>query len=294
MENIRNSLTIFTPTYNREDLLPRLYQSLIIQDDLDFIWLIVDDGSTDQTREFVKKIQSDRIIEIDYYYQKNSGKHIAHNLGVMLCDSELFVCVDSDDLLLPDTVSQIKLVWESVKEKPNVCGIVSPRQMENTLDFNKAPNFGTLSDLYNKYGFKGETMLVYRSSIIKRFLFPCIANEKFLQEKVIYSRIDQNHIYRYFNEKHYISEYIEDGLTFNKDRIRLSNPLSTLYVYKNDAIYQSSIIRRIRAYGNFLSMKKDEQINECFPELKVNMFIIIPGLVYSIYKNTRKNNNKRI
>ena len=109
-------LTIFTPTYNRVDLLPRLYQSLIEQTERDFEWLIIDDGSTDKTEEYVNSIIKEKKIHIRYYWQKNSGKQSAHNNAVGLARGEWFFCVDSDDFLESTAVKKLRTGWGGWRE----------------------------------------------------------------------------------------------------------------------------------------------------------------------------------
>ena len=87
-------LTIFTPTYNRAQTLPRLYDSLKRQTNKNFVWLIVDDGSEDNTKSLVDAWTEEKLMEIKYIYQQNSGKMQAHNCGVDNTETELFLCVD--------------------------------------------------------------------------------------------------------------------------------------------------------------------------------------------------------
>ena len=100
-------LTIFTPTYNRAYTLKKLYASLIEQINQNFEWLIVDDGSTDNTEEVVKQWVDEKKITIRYFKQRNGGKQRAHNKGVEICNTELFICVDSDDYIVKDSVDKI-------------------------------------------------------------------------------------------------------------------------------------------------------------------------------------------
>lgn len=223
-------LTVFTPTYNRAYTLPKLYKSLCEQTSKDFIWLIVDDGSTDNTKSLIKGwIINNPNICIQYYYQKNSGKMQAHNLGVQKTETELFVCVDSDDYLDPDSVEVIISYWDKIKSKNNnLCGIIGPRRMINA-DFesiNTIPSditFSTLSKLY-KHGFRGETAIIFITKIIKQYKFPQIAGEKFITENYIYNQIDEKYLFGIL--KHYTinCEYLNDGYTKNAVKIKLNNP----------------------------------------------------------------------
>ena len=176
-------LTIFTPTYNREKYLKRLYTSLINQSNRNFKWIIVDDGSKDNTEYIVNEFINEKKLDIIYKKQSNSGKHIAHNKGVELTETELFFCVDSDDYLPENSVELILNTWNSRDPKKKCIGIVALRGyfdgniMENAMP--QGIKYSTLSDLYNIYGKKGETALIYKTEYLKINLFPKFENEKF-------------------------------------------------------------------------------------------------------------------
>ena len=111
-------LTVFTPAYNRDYTLPRTYEYMRMQKNTDFIWLIVDDGSSDNTAELVKQWQSeDNGFEIRYVYKENGGMHTGHNTAYAMCDTELNVCIDSDDALSPNAVQIIYDAWQEVKDQ---------------------------------------------------------------------------------------------------------------------------------------------------------------------------------
>ena len=116
-KNRKPLLTVFTPTYNRERLLQRVYVSLREQTDKNFIWLLVDDGSSDGTREQVERWQSEADFEIRYVYQENGGKMRAHNRGVERTETELFVCLDSDDCLTRNAVERLCQIWRDIPER---------------------------------------------------------------------------------------------------------------------------------------------------------------------------------
>ena len=108
------TVTVFTPTYNRAYTLPKLYNSLCRQTSVDFMWLVVDDGSTDNTEELIKGWQEENKVLIEYHKQSNGGKMRAHNLGVKLCNSELFFCVDSDDYISDVAIEHIIDYWNEL------------------------------------------------------------------------------------------------------------------------------------------------------------------------------------
>ena len=128
MNTKNNFITIFTPAYNRAHLLQRLYDSLLIQTYKNFEWLIVDDGSTDNTKQIVDKFIEENKLQIKYIYKDNGGKHTAINTGVQQAKFDLFLIVDSDDFLPEDAVSLTFKAWQNVKDNSKVCGIIGLSQ----------------------------------------------------------------------------------------------------------------------------------------------------------------------
>ena len=111
-------LTVFTPAYNRGHTLGRTSESMVRQDCKDFIWLIVDDGSTDGTEQLVRRWQNeDNGFVIRYIRKENGGMHTAHNVAYENITTELNVCVDSDDRLAPGAVEKIRRTWEQIRDK---------------------------------------------------------------------------------------------------------------------------------------------------------------------------------
>lgn len=219
-------ITIFTPSYNRAHTLGRLYESLLRQTNKNFCWLIVDDGSTDKTEELVGKWIEERKIEIRYYKQDNQGKSMAHNKGVELTETELFVCVDSDDYLADDAVVEIEYCWKHAKESD--VGILAFKKSEETL-VTRIQHGGenvrtTLKNAYDNLGLVGDTMLVYRTSIIKKYSFPHFEGEKFVPETYLYDLIDQDGPLILLAKPFYICEYLSDGYTSNMAKLLKNNP----------------------------------------------------------------------
>ncbi len=227
-------LTIFTPTYNREQYLDKLYRSLLVQKNKSFKWIIVDDGSTDKTEEKIAEFIKERKIDIVYFKQNNLGKHIAHNKGVELCDTELFFCVDSDDYLTEDCVDVILDVWDNKEVDKTYSGIVALKgYSDGSIMANEMPkniSESTLSDLYNVHGKKGETALIFKAEHLKNNLFPIFKNEKFLSEEVVYNKIDEIAPLILINKVIYIMEYLEDGMTKNYIKLWKSCPEGVLYL----------------------------------------------------------------
>lgn len=226
---MNHRITIFTPTYNRAHTLPRLYQSLCEQDTRDFVWLVIDDGSTDGTESLVAVWKNDNIIEISYFRQDNGGKMRAHNRGVELCETELFVCIDSDDYLNgPKAVSDTLAFWTAnsdMAQRDDISGMVSYRQMmqHEHAPFPDGLQTCTLTGLYDR-GFRGETTLVFKTAVLRRYPFPVEDGEKFITEAIVYDLLDQRYkllLHRFYMQ---VCEYQADGYTLNGMDVLLRNP----------------------------------------------------------------------
>ena len=116
-------ITIFTPTYNREKELNNLYKSLLKQDFKDFEWLIVDDGSSDNTKDFIDSIKKDKKIKVNYIYKENGGKQSAYNVGLDNAKGDIFLCIDSDDILTNNALKKINSDFTNIKDN-KIAGII--------------------------------------------------------------------------------------------------------------------------------------------------------------------------
>lgn len=290
-----NLLTIFTPTYNRGYTLNKLYNSLINQTNKSFTWLIVDDGSTDNTKELVNKwIQEDKI-KIEYIKQENQGKHIAHNTGVDNCKTELFFCVDSDDYLLKNAVEDILKCRDKIREN-DVSGIVSLRITKSGQAVGTEMPYGieysSLSDLYEKYRFKGDTALVFKTNILKKYKFPKIDGERFVGEEYIYCQIDEKHKLYICPYKYYVCEYLEDGYTNNIFKLIANNPIGYMELKKMKFKVSKKFTVKYKAaalyiVGSWLSGNKN--LIKDFPN-KIMLILAFPLAVIVYYKRYRKIN----
>lgn len=275
-------LTIFTPTYNREQYLDRLYRSLLVQKNKSFKWIIVDDGSTDKTEEKIAEFINERKIDIVYFKQDNLGKHIAHNKGVELCDTELFFCVDSDDYLTEDCVDVILDVWDNKEVDKTYSGIVALKgYSDGSIMANEMPkdiSESTLSDLYNIHGKKGETALIFKTEYLKNNLFPMFKNEKFLSEEVVYNKIDEIAPLILLNKVIYIMEYLEDGMTKNYIKLWKSSPEGVLYLLTS----RYNIVKKIKGpLGAYRKMKVILVLNGFCLSKKISIFKNTPNKALS-------------
>lgn len=210
-------LTIFTPAYNRAHTLPRTYKSLCSQNCKDFIWLIVDDGSKDSTKELVAEWQTlDNGFEIQYIYKENGGMHTAHNTAYENIKTELNVCIDSDDCLAENAVQLILNKWELVKDK-GYAGIIG---LDADLDgeiigkgFPEDLEETTLCGYYANGGF-GDKKLVYRTDVINQYpAYPVFEGEKYVALAYKYRLIDQDYKLAVLPEILCNVDYQDDGST---------------------------------------------------------------------------------
>jgi len=232
-------LTIFTPTYNRAYILNKCYESLLTQTNKSFKWLIVDDGSSDNTEEIVNGWMGEKLIDIEYYKQENGGKQRAHNYGVELCTTELFMCVDSDDHLTETAVDELLNAWEQIEDKTKVSGIVANKGYDINSPIGKFPDveYSTLLDLYRKHKHQGDTALMYRTDLLKKYPYDVADGEKFIGENYAYNKIDQNHHLLVLPKIVYLCEYLEDGLTHNVRKLTKNNPIGYMVLNNQNVAF---------------------------------------------------------
>lgn len=221
-------LTIFTPAYNRAHTLPRTYESLCRQSCKDFIWLIVDDGSADNTAELVRDWQSrDNGFEIQYIYKENGGMHTAHNVAYANIHTELNTCIDSDDMLADGAVEMILNKWAEVKGK-GYAGIVGlDADFDGKIIGKGFPDGLAETTLTGYYaaGGSGDKKLVYRTDVIKQYPpYPVFEGEKYVALAYKYRLIDQDYKLAVLDEVLCNVEYQPDGSSGTMWKQYLRNP----------------------------------------------------------------------
>ena len=241
---MKATLTIFTPAYNRAYTLHKCYESLKKQINKDFEWLIIDDGSTDNTRELVQSWIEENLIPIKYHYQKNQGMHGAHNSAYELIDTKLNVCIDSDDYMPDDAVEKILKFWEE-NQSEEIAGIAALDAYESGevigTTFPKDLKTSTSFDMYYKYGVCGDKKFIYKTELTKKFPYPIFEGEKYVGLAYKYRKIDLTHKLALMNEVVCIVEYMEDGSSRNMLKQYINNPKGNLkYKFKECVHYVSS------------------------------------------------------
>lgn len=209
------TLTIFTPAYNRAHTLPRTYASLLAQECKDFMWLIVDDGSSDHTRELVRDWQTkDNGFDIQYIYKENGGMHTAHNVAYENIRTELNVCIDSDDCLADGAVAKILRKWDQVRDQGYAGLIGLDADMDGSLIGSSFPNGTEETTLTGYYaaGGSGDKKLVYRTEVINQYPpYPVFEGERYVALAYKYRLIDQDYKLAVLPEVLCNVEYQADG-----------------------------------------------------------------------------------
>jgi glycosyltransferase involved in cell wall biosynthesis len=247
-------ITIVTPTYNRYIELQRLYKSLCEQTCKEFIWIIIDDGSTDNTDKLVDVFQKKSDFLIKYIYQENAGKHVAYNtaLDTMGIDG-YHIVVDSDDWLAIDAVENILQDLEKSSNKE--IGIVYPKygRDSNPQWLSDNVKYVSIPDIKLKYGLSIETAIVIKNLFIGQLRLPSFEGEKFLSEEIFYIMLSEFGKFLPLNRRIYFFEYLEHGLTNNLFHLWKKNPKSTYLLFKERKKY---ILQNLSGFNRIVELFK--------------------------------------
>lgn len=237
-------ITVFTPTYNRAYCLHQVYESLLRQTTQNFCWLVVDDGSTDTTKELVQGWITEHKLDIQYVYQENQGMHGAHNTAYSLITTELNVCIDSDDYMPDNAIEFILNFW---KEHGNVklAGLVGLDADKNgAIIGSKFPDHitkSTLGDLYQKHHVTGDKKLVLRTEVVKKYpKYPLFEGERFVPLGTLYLMIDQDYELLCLNKPLCVVEYLADGSSLNMFKQYKRHPKGFRYARIIELTYLNS------------------------------------------------------
>lgn len=297
--------TVFTPTYNREEKLKKLYQSLVAQKEKDFEWLIVDDGSTDNTENIIKEIcEKEKEFNIIYVKTKNGGKHRAINCGLDYANGKVFAIVDSDDYLLPCALKKIREYFEDI-ENNNVsqkkyAGVAAQKGYNKDEIVGKTFK-GKYIDAKNteriRKGIEGDKFEIYYTQVLKENKFPTIDGENFMTEAITWTRIaSQGYYLRWYNDIIYICEYLENGLTDNREKLIASNPKGYALYIKEQVKYGNITLKQKLGYYSFYYTirKKQKKSNEIATELETNCVVLyFSYIIRKIIEKMRERNGKR-
>lgn len=261
-------LTVFTPTYNRAYCLHQCYESLCSQTVKNFLWLIIDDGSIDNTEETVSNWINEGLISIKYIKQENQGMHGAHNTAFRLINTELCVCVDSDDFMPNDAVEIIESFW-SINRSERVAGFIGLDAYKNGqiigTKFPSTISKATLQEVYYKYKVRGDKKLVFRTDVVRQYPdYPLFNGEKFVPLGYKYLLIDQDYKMLILNKVLCIVEYMPDGSSLNIFKQYIKHP-------KGFSFYRKAQMR----YGYSYKVKFKNAIHYVANSLSCNNYAFL-------------------
>lgn len=285
-------VSVFTPTYNRSKLLTRLYNSLQKQTCLEFEWIIVDDGSTDNTETVVNDMKTKSLFPIKYYKQKNSGKHVAINKGVEVAKGRMFFVVDSDDYLTKDAIAEIVRIDESIIDKKGYCGLSGVR-----VDLKGKLIGKTFSQKFidctalerAKYRILGDKSEVYYTDVLKKYPFPVFNGENFITEYVVWYRMAKDgYKIRWTNEPFYVCDYQNTGLSATTGKCSKNFKGFQLTTKEYLTYKQLPVVDRIKqliAYSG-ICRKEKKDLKEC--AMAINQpYLLVKYLSYAGYYGYR-------
>lgn len=230
--------TILTPTYNRAYILPRLYDSLMKQKDKHFIWLIVDDGSDDNTKEIVEGFKQQDFL-IRYVYKENGGKHTAINWGMKFIETDYTFIVDSDDFLKDNAMELVNQWVDEIEELPKFAGVAGTRVKDDKVNsvIGQFPDDCEYIDCLNserkQKKLLGDKAEVYKTELLKQNPFPEYKDEKFIPESIVWNMFSLMGLnVRWHKEGIVVCTYLEDGLTYATKKI--SHFKKNFQGYKDD------------------------------------------------------------
>ena len=279
-------ITVLTPTFNREGVLRSLWDSLQKQTVKDFEWLVVDDGSTDGTKNLITQLQEKSDFPIRYIYKNNGGKHTALNVGIQTICSELIFIVDSDDCVTDDAVESILKIHKKYRSQNNICGYAFLRAFPdgkvNGKKFDVDEKIGSYIDVrVNGDDTGADKAEVFKTHCLKEFPFPEYPNEKFLGEDLVWVRMARKYEMVHINKAIYVGNYLEDGLTNNRRKHNIASPIGCMH--RAEEFMESDLKTRYRikgglqyiVYGRFAGVKVVDLIRKS--RHKVLATVCTPG-----------------
>ena len=222
------NVTVLTPTYNRAKLLSKLYDSLEKQENENFEWIVIDDGSTDNTEQFINSIKNTATFSLKYYKKKNGGKHTALNYAYKYITTPLTFIVDSDDWLTCNAISVIEKIYEEFKSEDDLCGFSFLRgKLDGGYLSSSGVPFDGLKENFVECRINreigGDMAEVWYTHCLKEYPFPEFEDEKFLGEDMVWIQMAKKYKLRFFNKVIYISDYRDDGLTYNRRKHNIAS-----------------------------------------------------------------------
>lgn len=258
MESLKNAplITVFTATYNRGHLIQRIYQSLLRQKEFNFEWLVIDDGSQDQTEDLFNDWTSrDNPFEIRYYKQENRGLIRTLNRGIELARGEYFAKIDPDDYVVDDYTTNISKWVASIENSTSIYAVSGVRVTPDGI-----PLKGKWPDIPRELGFVDATDLeraaydldadmceAWRTDVLRNYPFPVWNSEKFAPEQIVFNQIAlDGYKIRWYPVAMSICEYQDDGLTKGSRKLEIQNPMGYAMMYNHKLKYDIPFAQKLR------------------------------------------------
>lgn len=283
-------LSIVTPTYNRAHLLPDCFESLLKQTDFDFEWIIVDDGSTDDTAAVVSTFETD-LFPVVYVSKENGGKHTALNAAFPLIHGKYVLTMDSDDSLTDDAVETVRSGWNIYESIPSIALITFLKGPSKDDPYCTGPVENQPVDIlrYKRNIVHGSDCCeVIRTDVLKQFPFPVFEGERFLSECALWNRVAQEFKCVYINKVIYLGEYLEGGLTKSGRSLRIRNPRGGMFICDLRMVPKNYLTQRVKygllycCYGFFAKLSPAKILAE--PKHKgLAALCLLPGYALYLY-----------
>lgn len=291
MGSSKIKLTVFTPTYNRKDTLLKGYEALLRQTNKEFIWLVIDDGSTDDTVSLVKEWQSrENGFEIRYCYKENGGLHTGYNKAIELLDTELCVCIDSDDYM-PDNAVELILDFWSKNGSEEYAGIIALDYFEDgTIIGGRLPDVKSLYmvELETKYNRRGDTKMVLRSELLKEVApQPSFVGEKNFNPIYMILKVGDKYPFLIMNENLCFVEYQDGGMSYNIFRQYVNSPNSFAALrLLNMGLKRTTLSFKFRQYVHYVAscvLARRKNVFKAVPNKLMLLAAIVPGIMLYFY-----------
>lgn len=289
-------ITVFTPSYNRANLLHRCYESLLRQTNQQFKWLVIDDGSADNTRDIVTGWINEHKIEIEYYYKENGGLHTAYNAALERMDTELSVCIDSDDWMPDDAIETILTFWDANKSD-DVAGIIG---LDYTAEGKLIGNHlveGELiypQDLMTSKTNRGDKKYVLVTKLHQSVApMPVFPGEKNFNPHYMVLKLSAKYSFLALDRPLCIVDYQEDGMSANIFQHYLNSPNS--FAEYRRAIMElpnvpfPHLCRTVIHYVSSCIIAKQKGCIRNSPKKLLTVLLWPLGCLFSMYVRRNKN-----
>jgi len=232
-QNAQPTFTVFVPTYNRAHLLPRVLECMEAQTFQNFELLIVDDGSTDGTYDYLKSYQPKGAFTLRVFRQENQGRHIAFNVAFEHARGFLFTTINSDDTMPDDALERFWRWWGYAQERYPDTPIVGVEGLCADMDtgeiigeaFPQSPMVSDRIEMHFVYRCRKDKQRAVRTDIISQYRFPQIPGEKYIMPSYLWHQLGfDRHKLLFVNEVFCYKEYLKDGVTKNRFKTLSRNP----------------------------------------------------------------------